>query len=583
MVNRVCELCFAPIPKEWDNEGHYGTCPECKRGASFVPENEELRRVESDEKENLYRERLLHEYGVVEKNKRTGVVHVNCIAMAKLIYKECDMFFKTIEDKDTGKQEIYYYDDGMYFRGGENRIKEIVDRFLDEESSIHRKNEVVDYIRHKNIVNREELEPPLRYVNLKNGVYDLEQDKLLKHSPKYLFLNQIPVEYHSDARCPNILKFFDEILYKEYVPVMQEMFGYCMYRRYKYHKAFLLYGGGRNGKSTALNLLEYFIGHKNFSTRSLNDIVENRFALADLYGKLANIGAEISGSTLKDTSQFKHITGDDIVTGERKYFGGFSFRNYAKLIFNTNHVPYSKFDKSKAFFDRWIIMTFPETFSQDDSRTDPNILDKLTTKEEMRGLLVWSLNGLKRLLRNDRFSYVEDEDELETGERYELLAKPEKRFIVDYLQILEGEFVPTDEVFDEYEQWCEERRYPVLAKSSFSRSMKRVLKDKESGVKCDVKSTTVAGKSTRVYSNVCWKNKPTNSLRVGLDSFDNDDDSLSTKMKKFKSFVQDNSQAGYCVDEKMLQDNGFSDKIIRECFESGLISKNKKGGYIWNE
>jgi P4 family phage/plasmid primase-like protien len=579
MVKRICERCAAPIPDEWDNDAHYGTCPECKRGSNFVPENKELQKIEDDEKKNIFKSRLLHEYGVIDKNPRTGVIHVNCINMAKLIYKECEMFFKTIEDKSTGKQEIYYYKDGMYLRGGDNRIRETVDDYLDTDSSIHRKNEVVDYIKHRNIVEREDLEPPLRYINVKNGIYDLETDKLLPHSPKYFFLNQIPVEYNPEADCPQIKKFFKDVLYTEYFDVMQEIFGYCLYRRYKYHKAFLFYGGGRNGKSTTLSLLGDFIGRDNYSTRNLHSIIDNRFALADLYGQLANIGGEISGNTLNDTTQFKHITGDDVVTAEPKYRSSFNFRNYAKLIFNSNHIPYSRFDKSKAFFDRWIILVFPETFDLDDSRTDPNISEKITTKEELEGLLIWSIQGLKRLLKTDRFSYLEDEDESEIGERYELLAKPEKRFIVDYIMLSPGNNLVTDEVYEEYESWCEKRRYPVLTKSSFSRGMKRYMQDKEKKINCDINTSSINGKTTRVYTNVVWKESPTNGVLQSLEGFG----SLDERMQKLKCFVVDNVDAGYCVDDKMLKDAGFSDTIVHNSYQSGLLCKNPKGGYMWND
>ena len=244
-----------------------------------------------------------------------------------------------MEDRDTGKREIYYYNGGNYFGGGENKIKETVDRFLDDISSIHHKNETVDYIKHLNPVDRKDIEPPANLINFENGIYDLKSEKLIPHDPKYFFLNKIPINYNPKAVCPEIKKFFGEVLYDEYVPVMQEMFGYTFYRDYKYHKAFLLYGGGRNGKSTSINLLKKFLGPSNVTARNLNDLMENRFSKADLYGKLANVGAEISGGALKDTSDFKHLTGDDTITGERKFFGSFTFENYAKLIFNANYIP----------------------------------------------------------------------------------------------------------------------------------------------------------------------------------------------------------------------------------------------------
>lgn len=582
---RKCELCNADIAKEWDNEQHYGTCPSCKRGANFIIENEELQEVAEAENERCKLNRMLTQYGVITINERSGVRKINCVNLGKMIFGECGYYFKTIEDIDTGKQEIYYYRGGYYHRGGENRIRELVDKYLDDLSSIHRKNEVADYIRHINIVDRHKLEPPVHLVNLANGIYDIDKDKLCEHNPEHFFLNQIPINYVKGAKCPMVEKFFKDVVYEAYVPVIQEMFGYCLYRKYKYHKAFLLYGGGRNGKSTTVDLLKVFIGEGNYSAETLDDLLDNRFSKANLYGKLVNIGAEIGGGAINDTSQFKHLTGNDTIRAERKFYGSFTFNNYAKLIFNANYIPYSKYDKSTAFFNRWIILVFPETFDQDDDRTDPDIADKLTTKKELEGLLLWGIEGLRRLIKNERFSYDDDKDEEEVGERYELLAKPEKRFITNFLMLSPEGTIPTTEVFEIYEEWASKRRYPVLAKSSFSRSMKRYLREVDmngkpvkNGVCCEIVNTTMGGKSMRMYKNIMWKDMPSNSLEVKkLDNYV-DDVALVDKIKELRKSVKKNKKAGYCIDDEWLNCN-FEGGFVYKCIESGILRRLPDGSY----
>lgn len=581
-TKRVCEICQATIPDEWDNKHHYGTCPSCKRGTNFILKNEELQHIADEENQRQKHDWLLNKYAVLDKNDRSGVVHVNCIGLAKLVYNELGMHFKTIEDEATGKQEIYYYDNGYYHIGGENKIRKTVDIFLDDYSSIHRKNEVVDYIKNRNVVLREQLEPPVHLINLKNGIYNLEKECLEEHNPSFFFLNQIPVEYHKNAKCPRIKQFIQDVVYDEYIKVVQEIAGYLMYRHYKYHKAFLFYGGGRNGKSTLLNLFEDFIGHKNFTSNSLTTLLENRFATASLYGKLANFGGEISGKALNDTSQFKHLTGDDVIRAEKKFYGSFSFRNYAKLLFNTNHIPYSKYDKTLAYFQRWIVIVFPETFSPEDKKTDPDIGKKISTKKEMQGLLIWALEGLKRLLRQGKFSYTDDDDEESVGERYELLAKPEMRFIKDYIKLSEGEKMDSDKTYHRYLDWADRRNYPKLAKKVFSRSMKKYMRNKETGIECSIQSTTLDGKKTRVYTNVCWKEQPTDSLR--LDSFDEEEcpheqeqnkkDSLHSKLQYIREFVEHDGELTY----SWLK-NEFSEGFINKLIESGQLVRNPDDTY----
>jgi putative DNA primase/helicase len=52
-------------------------------------------------------------------------------------------------------------------------------------------------------------------------------------------------------------------------------------------------GSGDNGKSVFLKLLKMFLGSENVSHASLQELSDDRFAAADMYGKLANICADL--------------------------------------------------------------------------------------------------------------------------------------------------------------------------------------------------------------------------------------------------------------------------------------------------
>jgi len=579
---RICELCTAVIPDEWDNKVHFGLCPECKRPTNYIVENNNKhdKYLVDEVNEKQKKLRLLQQYNVIEYKGKGDIKHINHMRLAKLITEECYKFV-TIEDETTGKQEIYYYKDGYYHTGGDNRIREKVDYFIEDDSSIYQRNEVVDAIKNKMTRKRKNFEPPCRYINLKNGVYDVKENKLLKHSHKYYFLNQVPVNYKKESDCPNIKKFFKEVLYPEYVDLIQEMFGFILYRKYLLHKAFLLYGGGRNGKGTTIKIIENFVGYENFSSRKLSQLIEERFSKADLFGKLVNLGAEMSGKALEDTSDFKHLTGGEPITGEKKFHGSFSFVNYAKLIFNANHIPYQKYDKTTAYFKRWIIVPFPETFDESNPKTDPDILDKMISDEELSGLFNWAIIGLKRIIRNRKFSYFDDMEEDEVGERYELLAKPEKRFIIDHLKICEESFIPTNEVYDAYDDWADKRRYPIMTISSFTRSIKKQLYDKETKIRPDVFVTRVDGKSTKCYKNIAWKDKPTNAMKIEkLDVINKPDkkDYPHDKVKHLKEFIEENRKAGYGITLDFLRRN-FSDGDINQFIESRILIKRGDGQY----
>ena len=224
-----------------------------------------------------------------------------------------------------------------------------------------------------------------------NGILNLSTKELQPHTPKKIFLNKIPVDYNPAADCPRIKQFFNEVCYEEDIPILQELFGYCLYRSYPIHKAAMFLGEGSNGKSVTINLLRKFLGHENVSSKELRELINDRFAVVELYGRLANVCADISPDALKRTGIFKALTGGDLITGARKFKGSFSFVNYAKLIFSANKLPMSP-DKSYAFYRRWILISFPNTFEGENR--NPNILEEISTPEELSGLLNWALEGL---------------------------------------------------------------------------------------------------------------------------------------------------------------------------------------------
>ena len=83
----------------------------------------------------------------------------------------------------------------------------------------------------------------------------------------------------------------------------------------------------------------------------------------------------------------------------------FSFQKYAKLIFSANEIPESN-DQTYAYFKRWIILLFDKIFQGDEK--DTNLIEKLTTDEELSGLLNLAMIALKQLSKDNGFIHADD-------------------------------------------------------------------------------------------------------------------------------------------------------------------------------
>ena len=231
----------------------------------------------------------------------------------------------------------------------------------------------------------------------------------------------------------------------------------------------MLQGAGRNGKSTLLNLLQAFLGMDNCSNVALTSLCNDRFAKAQLFGKLANIYSDLPSEALKNSADFKALSGGDRITAEHKFQAAFAFTNYAKLIFSCNYVPMTH-DLSNAFFDRWIIIRFPNMFTGE--KMNPNLLAKLTTEDELSGLLNLAIRGLKRLLENGGFTYRKSLEEVQ--DEYERLSNPVAAFLADMCEEDPEEYAIKDELYNVFKSYCKSNGYSIFSEKMFTGLLKKL-------------------------------------------------------------------------------------------------------------
>lgn len=374
--------------------------------------------------------------------------------------------FKTLNDTE----EVFWYNGGTYKPNGEIKVKELVEKSLADDASTHLANEVIFHVRARTYIPRSAFTPAADDVWLKNGIFNLFEGTIQDFTPDKMSLDGLGIEYDPGAECPAILQFLSEVLYEEDIQVMQELLGYLLLKDYRYQKAFMFVGEGANGKSTLIALMKEFLGAGNVACISLQELGINKFAVASLYQKMANLYPDLPSESMKDTGRFKLLTGGDAISAEHKYRPMFQFVNYAKMIFSANTLP-KVHDQTDAFFRRWIIFTFPNKFYGD--KANPRIGEKLTTPEELSGLFNWAHAGLKRLVARGQFSHSRSVDEIR--EAYERLSSPLHAFIMDRIVVSADDAITKDEFYDAFMLYCREGKLPTTAKNVVGREISQYV------------------------------------------------------------------------------------------------------------
>jgi len=290
-------------------------------------------------------------------------------------------------------------------------------------------------------------------------------------------LGGLGVEEPAQRLCPRALKAFRDWVGDKWI-LLFEIIGYTLYPRYDFNKAVMLVGEGRNGKSTYLKLIKKILGSQNVASIPLQDLVENRFAGADLYHKLANIYPDLPSRPLTQTGAFKILTGEDYACWDRKFRDRVCFTNYAKLLFSTNELPPVN-DQTLAFWRRWLVIDFPNSFQD-----NPGFFEEAFTEDEVEGAIIVSLVAFRNVWLRRRFSF--EESEADYKEKWFRETNSVYAFIKD---LLDGRLVESlgvraekdpesrveaSKLYEYYTKYCESEERNPVARRTFTEEMGRL-------------------------------------------------------------------------------------------------------------
>lgn len=413
---------------------------------------------------------------------------------------------------------IFDQEDGVWKNQAEDILKHFLydSDFLDAPLKKRRYiNEIVEAV--KNLTFREKPfpEPPPELIPFKNGVYDLEKDTFRPYRKDDYFTFRLPWNYVEGAECPLIDKLFHSLVPEERVIDLYELAAYCLYRDYPYQKFFILYGKGRNGKSSYVTVLKRLLGTGTYTSLPLHVLLNNESKLlSSLYKKLVNIAGETDYKDVKDSSILKMLTGGDAITADRKFLKPVVFHNYAKMIFLTNQIPITH-DTTEAFYRRVYLIEFPYKFLPEKELKlflkkgepkdklklmDPNLLLEIKkSPSEFEGLAYKCIQILKKL-KSRGFIFTNDRPVEELRALYDRVSNPLLQFIEEFCERDPEGFIFKQEFREKFWEWQKAKGIPKWTDTSIGKTMKDIL-----GFSEGKRTNPAIGKRDRAWIGLKWK------------------------------------------------------------------------------
>ena len=375
--------------------------------------------------------------------------------------------------------ETYYvYRNGVYVEMPELEAQKLIrDKMISTETKM---NQITDAEHQWRILVQKdlrELNANPFIINLKNGLYNLQEDKLVEHTPDYYSTVQLNASYDPKAQCPRFKQYLKEVLDADQIPLIQEMLGYFLVPITRAQKCFVIVGEGGAGKSQLLLVLnQVLLGSENVSNVSWQALNE-RFKTAELFGKLANIFADLPTKNIDDNGIFKALVGEDYLTVEKKNKNPFSFQSKARLLFSRNTIPRNLGDKSEGFYRRLILIRFDHAVPEDIK--DPNLLEKL--RNEADGIFLFALEGLRRLIGNNyKFSVTERNNrELD---QYREESDNVLSFVGECCELGEGFDYGSTELYNAYKGFCDDSGVKPYSQKNFVKQLMANFPGLERGV-----------------------------------------------------------------------------------------------------
>lgn len=361
--------------------------------------------------------------------------------------------------------KFYMYENGVYRPVSDETVSRIIQSHLDPETAKHAHiMDAQNQLRIKVACDTSMLNPETMIVNVQNGLLDVRTRILSPHSPDMLSTIQLKASYDPGADCPRFKKFLFDSMEGDasQVDLIQEMLGYCLVPINPAQVSFVLVGAASAGKSVLLRVIsDLLLGRENVSNIPWQSLAD-RFKPANLFGKLANIFADLPNKSIDDDGFFKALCGEDLVTGERKFKDEFTFMNFAKLLFSCNILPKNYADRSDGFYRRLVLVTFNHSVPVD--QRDPFLLDKF--RAEVDGIFLFALDGLTRLMANDyRFSL--SQVNMDRLQQYREESDSVLAFMHENCEIGTSYCVGSTELFNAYETYCKEGGMKPFAHKTF--------------------------------------------------------------------------------------------------------------------
>jgi putative DNA primase/helicase len=248
--------------------------------------------------------------------------------------------------------------------------------------------------------------------------------EILPHEREQYLSKIMPVSFDANATCPAWLRFLEQIMPDQDLrDFLQRWFGYTLTGLTTEQKLAFFFGGGRNGKSTAVDLIAKMMGEYAttvpIETLTGADTRKGSDATPDLVrvpgARMVRASEPEQGQKMKE-AEIKRLTGGEAILVRRMQQEFVEVEPEFKLTISGNHKPDVR-GKDDGIWRRILLVPFDVQIAKED--VDPLLAAKLWA--ERSGILNWLLEGTRKWLTD---GLQEPQSVIDATDQYRLESDP---------------------------------------------------------------------------------------------------------------------------------------------------------------
>ncbi len=382
-----------------------------------------------------------------------------------------------------GEYWQYAFDGGYWYRMTDADLQAELANFVEHKETNHHIKELSMMVR---LFVTRSIRPDFNnkpVVCFRNGTLELDTGTFREHRPEDFTTWALGYDYNPNTKCERFSHFLEEVSNGDITRInfLHDMLGYILYPDNRLERAFFLIGGGKNGKSVLLHVIEDVF--RNVNRRDNAETIthvapctlDNPTQIIKLEGALVNLTADINPNLKGCEAYIKSLISGDTLSGNYKFCDNRSFTSRAKIIASCNSMIRLN-DDTYGMRRKLMFCKFERCFDVPDIHLKEKLFDE---RAGIFNLIYAAYRELLAREEQDKDKAIRaSKDQSEFMTEFANTANPVRSFWEEYGEEYCGQHeVKKSAAFDDYRRFCERNGLYAGTERAFHKAFFNLLQE----------------------------------------------------------------------------------------------------------